>query len=222
MKIVVVNGKHEADYIVSYFKNKKNKLIVINDNKEFAEYISYKNDVKVFYGDATKYYTLADADVMDADLLIALSDDDIENYVISKYAKEVFNVSKVICLVKNPKKVQIFKDLKIDTAISSIYLLTESIKQESTIESVISTLTIKEDKVVLIDLIIEEDMFIAGKKVKEANLPENMNIGCILREDGEVIIPYGETLLLKDDHLYILTEVNAQEEILKKITKRIS
>lgn len=221
MKIIIVNGKHEADYIVKHFNTRKNELIVINDNKEFAEYISYKNDVPVFYGDATKYYTLMDAEIKNADLLIALTDDDIENYVISKYAKEVFNVKKVICLVKNPKKVQIFKNLKIDTAISSIYLLTESIMQESSIESVFSTLTIKQDKLVLIDLIVEEDMFIANKLVKDAKLPININIGCILRDDDEVIIPYGETLLLPNDHLYIITEMSAEEEILKHITKRI-
>src|SRR5690554_4400434 len=145
MKIVIVNGKHEADYVVQSFNKRKNELIVINDSKEFSEYISYKNNIPVFYGDATKHYTLLDAKIEKADLLIALSDDDIENYVISKYAKEIFNVRKVICLVKNPKKVEIFKKLGIDTPISSIYLLTENIKQVSSIENAISTLTIKQD-----------------------------------------------------------------------------
>ena len=222
MKIVIVNGKHEADYIIKSFNNRQNKLIVINDNKQFCEYISANNNIPVLYGDATKRYTLEDAKIHNANLLIALTYDDTENYVISKFAKEVFHVEKVICLVSNPKKVAVFKKLGIDTVISSIHLLAESIKEESAIENVIKTLTIRPEKVVLIDLIVEEEMVIANKKVKDANFPTNMNIGCILRNETEVIIPYGETELLAKDHLYIFMEPHEQESILVQITNRLN
>ena len=222
MKIVIINGGHEADYIVKHFKNHRNKLIIINDDNHICEYISANNNLPVLYGDATKRYTLEDAKIQNADLLITLTANDSDNYVISKYAKDIFNVRKVICLVSNPKKVAIFKKLGIDIVISSIHLLAESIKEETALESVIKTLTIRPETVVLIDLIVEENMVIANKLVKDANLPINMNIGCILRNETEVIIPYGQTILLPKDHLYIFAEPSEQENILEQITKKVS
>ncbi len=219
MKIVIVNGTGDADYIIDYFKTLRHKLIIINKDKEHAEYISLKYKIPVIHGDATKYFLLEEAKINNADLLITLAKEDTENYIVAMFAQKCFGVKKVISLVQNPKKVTLFKELGIDSVISSIYLLRESIKEESSIESVISTLTIKHDKVILLDLIVTEQMEISNKKIKDANLPANINIGAILRGE-EVIIPYGDTLLLPHDHLYILTEAHIEHEILQMLTTK--
>ncbi len=57
MKIVIAGGKHEADFIVSKLKKEHHQLIVINQDRDFATYISANNDIDVFPGDPTKAYT---------------------------------------------------------------------------------------------------------------------------------------------------------------------
>ena len=73
MRIVIVDGSNEADYIIKMFNNKSNKLTVINDNAEVCKLLSENNGVDVYCGDATKLYVLSDNEIENADLFIALS-----------------------------------------------------------------------------------------------------------------------------------------------------
>jgi len=81
MKIVITGGKHEADFIVKMLKQEHHQLIIINSDREFADYISGNNDIAVFPGDPTKAYCLSDAEAQNADVLIALADSDTDNYI---------------------------------------------------------------------------------------------------------------------------------------------
>jgi len=101
MKIVIAGGKHEADFIVKMFKEDHHQLIVINQDRKFAEYISENNNISVFPGDPTKAYTFEDAEVDGADVVIALSEKDTDNYVTCITAKTKFDVKKCISIVRS-------------------------------------------------------------------------------------------------------------------------
>jgi trk system potassium uptake protein TrkA len=221
MKIIIANGTHEADFITKKFKNEHQELIVINSNKEFGEYISSSNHIPVFYGDPTKAYTLSDAHVYGADVLIALSENDIDNYVTCITAKKLFKVKRVVSVVRNPKRVDLFKSLGIDSAISSTYLLGESIKNESILESLVRTLTIENEKIIITEIMVEHHFEIVDQKIKNISFPKNINIGCIFR-DPEVIIPNGETVIFEGDKLVILSTPEDQESIVEFIQKKVA
>ena len=76
MKIVIANGGHAADYIIKSFKNRKNKLIIINDNRVEADKLAKANRVPVIYGEPYKTEILDVANVYDADLFISLGEND--------------------------------------------------------------------------------------------------------------------------------------------------
>ena len=111
MRIVIADGYQEADYIINLFLNKKNKISVINSNMEIAKALSVKNNIDVIFGNSNKAYDLQCAQTTNADLFIALSANDIRNYIACQMAKMIFNVKKVIAIVENPKNVEIFKKL---------------------------------------------------------------------------------------------------------------
>ena len=72
MKIVIAGGQHAADYIIKKFKTSGNKLIVINENRVVAQYLTKANRIPVFYGQPYKYFVLDEANVENADIFIAL------------------------------------------------------------------------------------------------------------------------------------------------------
>jgi trk system potassium uptake protein TrkA len=220
MKIVVVNGRHEADFIIKKFKKDKHHLIVINKNQESAEYISTNNQIPVLCEDATKAYTLSDADADNADVLIALSADDIENYVTCLTAKRVFNVKRVVSLVQNPKRVDLFKELGIDSVICSTYLLGESIKNESIIETFTKKLSLENDKIMIAETLVDEDYAVANKMIKDIAFPPSINISCIYREP-EVIIPNGSSIIKPGDKLIIVSSPEDQEMIIDFIHQKV-
>lgn len=219
MKIVIAGGKHEADFIVNMFKEDHHELIVINPDYDFAEYISTNNDVPVFTGDPTKTYCLSDAEIQDADVLIALNMLDTDNYITCMIAKRIFNVTKTVCIVRNPKNVEIFKTLGVDAVISSTYMLAQMIKNETSLESIIKTLPFEDDRIVVMEIGIEEDYELVNKSLQDIVFPSNINISCIYR-DPHVIIPKGTTVIKPFDRLIVISTPQEQESIIKYLQKR--
>ena len=61
MKIVIANGKHEADYIISTYNSRSNTLVVINESEEDCKYLSVRNGIPVMKGLATRETDLREA-----------------------------------------------------------------------------------------------------------------------------------------------------------------
>jgi len=219
MKVVIVNGGHEADFIVKSFKAKKdNDIIVINSDKAYCDYISANLQMPVYYGVATKKYVLEETNVRGADVFIALSSSDADNYVACILAKKEFAVKKCICTVSNPKNVELFKKLGIDSVICSTYYLAETIQNESSLENVIKLLSLENEQIVLYEVTISEKYAIANKTIAEIHFPENANISCIFR-NPHVIIPNGATILRPKDKLVIVSAPCDQNDVVNFIQR---
>ncbi|NCA96980.1 MAG: TrkA family potassium uptake protein [Bacteroidia bacterium] len=216
MKIVIANGKHEADFVINMFKGQNNELVVINSDKNFADYIVRSNKVPVFVGDPYKRFVLEDSGARGADIFIALGEKDTDNYAACMLAKKEFNIKKCICTVSNPKNVDIFKKLGIDSVISSTYLLANSIKSASSLEDVLQILSIEEDKIVLTEIVINASYRIANQKIMDINFPQNANISCIYREP-HVIIPNGSTIIKPKDKLVVVSTPYEQQQVIRFI-----
>lgn len=219
MKIVIAGGRHEADFIVKMFKEDHHELIVINQDQGFAEYISSTNNVPVFPGDPTKAYVMGDASITGADVLIALSESDTDNYVICVTAKKQFMVKRTVSIVRNPKNVELFKRLGVDSVISSTYMLGQVIKNEASIENITKTLSIEDEKIVVIEIGVKADYNLVNLAIKEIEFPRNINISCVFR-DPHVIIPNGNTVIRPNDKLIVISTPNEQEEVIEFLQRR--
>ena len=218
MKIVIASGNHAADYIIKKFKSSQNRLIVINDSRETAQYLTKSNKIPVFYGQPYKYFVLEEANVEDADIFIALGNVDTDNYVSCLLAKRVFNVKKVICTVNNPKNVELYRELGIDSVVSSTQLLATSVMNESSLEDLIKTMSLEDEQIVLTEVVMRPNFEIVNKRIMDINFPKNGNISCIYRKPS-VIIPNGQTIILPKDKLLIVSTPQHQKEILNFIKK---
>lgn len=218
MKIVIAGGSNTADYIIKNFKGHSHQLTIINFDREAANYLAKSSKLPVFYGDPTKPYCLKDAHIEGYDIFIALGNRDCDNYVSCLLAKKVFNVKKCICIVSNPKNVEVFKQLGIDSVISSTEQLVQSILSESSLESLIKTMSLEDEKIVLTEIIIKSTYAIAHKHIMEINFPKTGSIACIYRRP-RVIIPNGSTLILPKDKLIVLSTPNDQKDIVSFVQK---
>ena len=170
MKIVVAGGTNTAEYIIKNFKG-NNELTIINNDRNDAEEIAKDNKVPVFFGDPSKKYVLEAAHIENYDIFISVSDKDEDNFVACLLAKKVFGVKKCICIVQNPNNVEVFKDLDIDSVISSTQLLLASITSETSLETLIKTMSFEDDKIVLTEVQIKPFYDICSKKICEISFP---------------------------------------------------
>lgn len=218
MKIVVAGGLHAADFILKSLKNRHDKIIVINENKEDAVYLSRANDLPVIYGEPFSKTVLEDAHIHEADIFISIGHRDTDNYVSCLLAKDIFKVKKCICIVSNPKNVEIFRELGIDTVISSTQLLVSSILAESSVENLIKAVSLEDDKIVMTEIVIKPTYEVAHKRIADISFPKCGNISCIYRRPN-VIIPNGSTLILPKDKLVVVSTPTDQKELINFIQK---
>ena len=222
MIVVIANGNLEAAYVIDSFKeDKHNKIIVINSDKEVAEYLMKRQHVSVYVGNPWRIYALEEAGVYDADLFISLSDNDTDNYVSCILAKKVFNVRKCICVVKNPDNVVIYKKLGIDSVISSTYLLTQYIKTESLEGNLIRSMNLDSNKIVMVEATLLSKYRICNKAIMDIHFPPYANIAYIMR-DNEFIIPKGNVVLKPRDTLVIACDKADEDSLKKYLTQRAS
>lgn len=218
MKIVIAGGNHAADYIIKRFKGSSNKLIVINESREVAQYLTKINRIPVFYGEPYKRFVLEEAHIDDADIFVALGEVDTDNYISCLLAKRVFNVKKCICIVANPKNADLYRELGIDSVISSTKLLASSILNESSLEDLIRTMSLEDEQIVLTEVVIRPNYAIANKRIADINFPKTGNISCIYRKPS-VIIPNGSTYILPRDKMLIVSTPKHQKELVAYIQK---
>ncbi len=215
MKIVICSGRHDALYLINMFKH-HNDLIVINPDRFFASHITKEFHIPVIVGESYNKDVLELAHIENADILIALNEKDTDDFVTCKLAKELFHVKKCICTINNPNQVELYKTLGVDSVISSIYLLGNSIKAESSIESFIKTMSLEDDKVIMTEIMVDEKYPLCNKTLQEINFPKFANISCVYRKPT-VIIPNGQTVILPKDKLIIVSSPQDQARVIQFI-----
>lgn len=222
MKIVICGDSFDINYIVNTLKldSKKHKLVVIVEDRKSAKAMAEDLQMPIFNGEYTKLYSLEEANIENADLFLALGSSDAKNYVACMLAKKVFNCTKTIADVSNPINVDVFKKLGVDVALSSIHLLSESLKNQATNENVLLSLSLESNAIKILEMIIKPEYEICGKRLMDIEFPENGTISAIFRRTT-TIIPKGKTVIKENDKLVICCSRNVEDEIVSFVTRKV-
>ena len=213
MKIVIADGLHEADYLINLFNTSKNNLVVINENEDACRYLSVNNEIPVVKGRCTRKTDLVEAGAENCDLFIALSDDDYKNYVACRTAGQLIGAKRCVSRVANPKNVSVFKELGIDIVVCSTYLLGEYIHNLTSIENMINILSLEDEKVIITEIRVTDDLEVEGKTLKEINISDLGTVSAIIR-NGKTIVPNGQTSISTGDKILIVTTEESQDKII--------
>jgi len=213
MKIVIAGGDSKADFIIKMLRDDRHKVVVINEEKSYCEYLATVHNIPIIHGDPCKKHVLDNADIKNFDVMIALKNSDADNLEICQMAKKVYNIKKTVCVVANPHNVEIFKQLGVNSTISATYVVANLIEQASTLDVFMKSLELEEEKVVITELVVETEFPVVNKKIMDMELPSNVIIGSIIRE-GKMIIPNGSTEIFVGDKLII---ISSKEDQLKAV-----
>ena len=221
MHIVIANGDSDAAYIIDMFNTKENRLTVINGSEAVAQTLMERKHVAVTIGDPWHNAILEAARVYDADIFISLCKRDTDNFASCLMAKRNFHVKKCICAVSNPSNVDLYKKLGIDVVISSTYLLAKSIKNESNAESLIKSLSLDNEKIVMIEATLLPKYWICDQAIKDMGFPKNASIAYVVR-NYNFIIPNGDLVLRPMDTLVVACAKENEVEILRFLKRQKS
>lgn len=217
MNIVIASGKTKADFLIGSFLKKKHTLVVINEDIKYCEYLASNHGIPIVHGIPYKQDTLNGANIQNFDVLIALSYNDADNLAICQLAKKVYNIEKTVCVVSNPSNVEFFKTLGVNTVISATYLVSNMIEQASTIENLIATLALENNKIILTEMIVDPSYPVCNKRLIDIKFPHGIIVSCILRSDN-MIVPNGSTVVFPNDKLLVISSPSDQQKVLDIIS----
>ena len=118
MKIAVAGSSDYAKILVGLLAARNHKVTVIDKDKEFCEHVCASYDVKAILGNPCQEDVLADAGLKDFDMIAAIGTEDTDNFEICQMCRKVFGVRKAVCVVKNPRTVEVFRQLGMDMVIN--------------------------------------------------------------------------------------------------------
>ena len=207
-KILIIGGGNVgfnlAKNIEQSFEDARLKIIEKDKNR--AEFIAKElNNTIVINGNGLDEDILAEVNLEDVETVIALTNDDEDNLMASVLVEKFSKDKKTMALINKSNYSLLQSSLKIDDLIDPRMTTVSSILKhvhKGTIESAYSILN-GEYEVIEAEIIESSDLI--NKELKNANLPDEIRVGAVLRKN-EIIIPRSNFIFKKEDVVVILSK----------------
>ena len=190
------------------------RVKIIEKDKERAEFIaSNLNNTIVINGDALDEEVLMEANIDEVQTVLALTNDDEDNLMVSvlveKFAKDKSDLSekRTMAVINKPNYSLLQSSLKIDDFIDPRLNTVSSILKHIHKGSIENAYSILNGEYEIIEAEIIETSELINKELKNSNLPDEIRVGAILREE-EVIIPRSNFIFKKEDIVILLAKKN--------------
>ena len=184
------------------------RLKIIEKDKKRAELIANElNNTIVINGNGLDEDILAEVNLEDVETVIALTNDDEDNLMVSVLVEKFSKDKRTMALINKPNYSLLQSSLKIDDLIDPRMNTVSSILKHVHKGSIENAYSILNGEYEVIEAEIIETSELINKELKNANLPEEIRIGAILREN-EIIIPRSNFVFQKKDVVVFLAKIN--------------
>ena len=191
------------------------RVKIVEKDKERAEYLANElNNTIVINGNGLDEEVLTEANLDESETVLALTNDDEDNLMVSvlveKFAKDQKEVDdkRTMALINKPNYSLLQSSLKIDDIIDPRMNTVSSILKHIHKGTIENAYTISNGEYEVIEAEIVETSELINKEIKNANLPDEIRIGAVLR-DKKVIIPRSDFIFKKDDKVVFIAEKNS-------------
>ena len=188
------------------------RVKIVEKNKERAEYLANQlNNTIIINGDGLDEEALIEANLGEAETVLALTNDDEDNLMVSvlveKFSKDQKNKNdkRTMALINKPNYSLLQSSLKIDDLIDPRMNTVSSILKHVHKGSIENAYTISNGEYEIIEAEIIETSELINKELKNSNLPNEIRIGAILR-NKKVIIPRSNFVFQKEDRVVFLAK----------------
>jgi trk system potassium uptake protein len=191
---------------------KGHEVTVIENQRDRYLTVEQELEHNVQYGDASELWVLERAGVQRADLAIAVTGDDEDNMLICQVAREKYLVERIIARVNNPRNRQHFELLGIKPSVSATDLILRLIEHEVPKYGLVHLLDLPEEKLEIIEMLLEPDSKVAGRRVADLAMPDGSLLISVLR-NGRGFVPGPDTVLEPGDEVLAVLDPGTEEDL---------
>lgn len=203
-RIVIAGGGHIGERLAEAIESRY-QVKIIEMNPARCRYLSDNLDSTVILqGSASDRDLLIEENIDNADVFLALTNDDEANIMSSLLAKRL-GVRKVMTIINNPAYVDLVQGGEIDIAVSPQLATIGTLLAHVRRGDIVSVHSLRRGAAEAIEAVAHGDAKsskVIGKAIREITLPPGTTIGAIIR-DQEVLIAHDATVIESGDHVIL-------------------
>src|SRR6058998_836897 len=211
MYVLIVGGGKVGWNLARELIDKGEEVTLIESDRRRYLVIEQELEHAVQYGDATELWVLERAGIQRADLVIAVTGDDEDNLLICQIAKDKYLCERIIARVNNPRNRGYFELLGIQPAVSATDLILRLIEHEVPSYGLVHLLDFPEERLEIIEMLLEDNSKVAGRRVGDLSMPEGSLLISVLRE-GRGFVPGPDTVLEAGDEVLAVLDPGREED----------
>ncbi|MEP9398497.1 Trk system potassium transporter TrkA [Mesorhizobium sp. KR2-14] len=213
-RIVVAGGGNVGLYVAKMIEQRQSrtKIKIIEANRDRA--ITVADELRrtvVLSGSALDQNLLLQADIQDADLMVALTNNDQVNILSSVMAKRL-GCKANLALINNPTYQDLTKSLGIDAHVNPGAVTISRVLQHVRRGRIRAVHSVQRGAAEIIEAEALETSPLVGAYLRDLNLPHGIRIGAIYR-DGQVIKPSGGSKIQPKDRVVIFALAEAVRQV---------
>jgi trk system potassium uptake protein TrkA len=197
MRVVVIGAGQVGESIAQALQHDHDVVVIERSTQQLEELQNY--DILAIQGNGASLKVLRQAEVDQADLVIACTNIDEVNIVACAGSKQL-GAAFTIARVHDPEYIETWERgrLGVDFMVCSELLTSETIAQLIGVHSARAVHAFAEGRILMAELSVEEGSPLAGRPIKTLDLPSGAMIVSVIRR-GEILIPGGEDVIQPGD-----------------------
>lgn len=221
MRIVIVGLGTIGKTILRTLSKEKHSITLIDENKDKIEELIAKYDVYAVIGNGARMDIQQEANVKDADLVIAITDSDELNIFACMVARKV-GAKNTIARVRNPDYSQQISEMKDDLGISMLVNPEKDTANEIfnliNLPSIVQVEHFAKGRVLLVEIVAEKGCLLIGESLISIGKKLSTKVLiCAVERNGEVFIPSGNFTIRENDKIHFTSDVHKLGDFLAEI-----
>ncbi len=202
---IMIGGGGNIGFRLAQALEKAHQVKMIDRNMQQArEAAEMLEDTIIIHGDVSDKDLLLEENIDEIDLYLAVTNSDEANIISGMLAKKL-GVRRVMALVNNQSYVDLIQRNSIDIALSADSITTSHLLHYTRKGDTVKVATLRKGAAEAMEVIAhgsENSSEIIGRKIGNIDWPNDITIGCIVRED-QVIIAHRELEIEAEDHIVL-------------------
>lgn len=199
--VMIMGGSRIAQKTIQYLPNHFQVKILERDKEKCYQLAETLGDVLIINVDGRNVEALRGEGIEEVDAFVATTANSEANILACLEAKRL-GVKKAVAEVENIDYIQLAEELDIGTVINKKLIAASYIYQLTLDADVLDVRNLTSADAEVVEFVAKAGSKITKSRIKDIRLPENVNIGGIMR-DGIGTIAYGNTQILPGDHVIV-------------------
>lgn len=226
MKILILGAGQVGSTVAESLVSEANDITVVDTNAGKLRLLQDRFDLRTLVGNASHPSTLEQAGIVDADILLAVTQSDEVNMVACKLAASLYNTPTKIARIRSTdylERPEIFsaENFCVDFSICPEQILTDYIRKLIEFPEALQVLEFANGRVSLVAVKSFEGGPLVGKPLSflRSHMPQvDTRVAAIFRQDRP-LIPEGDTIIEVGDEVFFIAATENIRSVLKELRR---